>query len=143
MLATLAGVFTFTVSAVTSHADVPDRHPQTGAPVGYYKVSQSTDPIFPNSNNKEWFLDFGNAIGRGQTSGTVAVSMRENPNIRVKLLVWQLYPETGTLVIGNQTDEGSRKAVALASWQVRAATSGLILERGNYQVSLDRALDTD
>jgi len=73
----------------------------------------------------------------------VAVSVRENPNVRVRILVWQLYRENGTLVIGNQTEEGSKSAVPLASFQVSSLPSGLLLERNNYQISLQRAAETD
>jgi len=143
-LASTAGVFLFAATAMVAKADdKPDRRPSTAAPLGYYKVTQSSDPLFPQGSNKEWFLDFGNALERGHTSGTVAVSMRENPSVRVRILVWQLYRENGTLVIGNQTEEGSHKAVPLASFQVSSLPSGLLLERNNYQVSLQRAVETD
>ncbi|MFT4175784.1 MAG: hypothetical protein QM627_03935 [Luteolibacter sp.] len=112
------------------------------APTGYYKIVQSSDPIFPNAANREWFLDFGQAIERGKTHGTVAVSLRENPRVQVKLLVWQLDPETGTLVIG-ASEENSRRAVAIGSWQVRSGASGLVLHRDRYQVALQRAQATD
>ncbi|MFT3991923.1 MAG: hypothetical protein QM680_10990 [Luteolibacter sp.] len=112
------------------------------APTGYYKIVQSSDPIFPQAANQEWFLDFGQAIERGKTHGTVAVSLRENPRVQVKLLVWQLYPETGTLVIGSN-EENSRRAVAIGSWRVESGNSGIVLHRDQYHVSLSRAQATD
>ena len=143
-LASTAGVFFFVATAMVANADDKfDLRPSTAAPMGYYKVTQSSDPLFPQGANKEWFLDFGNALTRGHTSGTVAVSMRENPKVRVRILVWQLYRENGTLVIGNQTEEGSSRAVPLASFQVTSLPSGLLLQRDNYQVSLQRAAEAD
>jgi hypothetical protein len=121
--------------------DLPDPAPSarsTGLG-GYYKVSFSSDPIFPATGGQEWFLDFGEGVRHGRSSGTVAVSSRQNPHVRVHLLVWQVFPESGTLVIGKQTDEGSRRAVALANWKLGRTADGLSLQRGGFQVSLRRA----
>jgi hypothetical protein len=122
------------------HADIPDKpFAQRSGLSGYYKVAANTDPFFGSKPDREWFLDFGEGVLAGKTSGSVAVSMRENPNVKVKLLVWQLDPTTRTLIVGAPTEDGSRKAVALAQWQVVPTLNGVTLLRGDYEVSLRRA----
>lgn len=138
----IAAIFTVFASLPLAAADY-SYAPSTPAPIGYYKIVRSSDPMFPSDANKEYFLDFGHAIERGRTSGTVAVSLRENPRVQVKLLVWQLFPETSTLVIGAPEDENSRQAVALASWKVRTGAAGMILHRDQFQIALQRAQSTD
>lgn len=136
-----AAISTQTLLAI----DVPDASPSmrsTGLG-GYYKIASSNDPLFPGGEGREWFFDFGDGVRNGRFSGTVAVSVRQNPNVRVRLLVWQVFPETGTLVIGNQTEEGSKRAVALARWTIGRTATGVSLQRGNYQVSLQRAAEGD
>lgn len=103
---------------------------------GMYQVTAATDPIFPGGDGREWFLDFGRGLADGKTSGTVAVSMRQNPNVRVRILVWQYHPESGHLKLGNQTAEGERRAVLAAEWKLTRGSSGLILQRGDYQAVL-------
>lgn len=124
--------------------DLPDAPSMRSSGLGgYYKVAESNDPLFPAGEGREWFFDFGDGVRQGRSSGTVAVSLRQNPNVRVRLLVWQVFPETGTLVIGNQTEEGSKRAVALARWTIGRTATGVSLQRGNYQVSLQRAAAGD
>lgn len=125
--------------------DLPDRPPpvQSIGLAGFYKIASCTDPLFGGDARSEWFFDFGEGVRHGRTSGTVAVSLRQNPNVRVRILVWQVFPETSTLVIGHQTEEGSRKAVALASWRIGRGAGGVTLRRGTYQISLQRASAED
>ncbi|HEY8991380.1 MAG TPA: hypothetical protein VIM46_05350 [Luteolibacter sp.] len=125
--------------------DLPDRPPPVQATglSGFYKISSCTDPLFPGENQCEWFFDFGEGVRSGRTSGTVAVSLRQNPHVRVRILVWQLDPATSTLILGNQTEEGSRRAVALAAWKIGRSSGGVSLQRGSYHVSLTRASAAD
>lgn len=125
--------------------DLPDRPPsaQSLGLAGFYKIESCSDPLFPGDNQSEWFFDFGEGVRNGRTSGTVAVSLRQNPHVKVRILVWQVFPETSTLVIGNQTEEGSRKAVALASWRIGSGAGGVTLRRGTCQISLRRASAED
>lgn len=117
-----------------SQADIPDR--PVGDLRGMYKVSASSDPIFPLSGQQEWFLDFGTGTSAGKTSGNVAVSLRRNPSVRVRIMAWQFFPEQGNLLIGNPFHEGSGQAVARGNWQLRATLGGVIFERGGYQITL-------
>ena len=111
---------------------------------GMYKVISGNDPTFPQSGAQEWFLDFGRGVTAEKLSGTVAVTLRENPSLRVRILVWQYYPAEGFLRLGHQAAEGSRQAVMLAQWQVAPASAGaLLLQRGSYQVLLKPAQPTD
>ncbi|MFD0892474.1 hypothetical protein KBB96_13695 [Luteolibacter ambystomatis] len=127
-------------AAPALRADIPDKASGPRASVsGYFKVISSSDPLFAMQADREWFMDFGGGEQAGRHSGSLAVSLRQNPNVRVRLLVWQLYSDSSTLVIGNQTGEGSRKAVMLANWKVYPNSTGLILQRGDYQIALRRA----
>lgn len=110
---------------------------------GMYKVVSSSDPVFPESSGREWFLDFGQGIANGRNSGKVAVSLRENPNVRVRILVWQFFPDTGTLKIGNQFAEGARGAVTLADWRISRGQRELYLERDTHRVTLRPAGPAD
>lgn len=110
---------------------------------GIYKVVASNDPIFPATATREYFLDFGKGVEAGKLSGSVAVSMRENPNVKVRILAWQYFPKQGSLVIGNPYSEGSRNAVAKGIWEMRGAENGVIFKRANYQVVLRRADPND
>jgi len=127
-------------------ADIPDRaRPSLSGPpqlAGMYKVAASTDPFFPARQNVEWFLDFGKGTAE-QNSGKVAVSLRQNPNVKVRIMVWQVFPQNSSLLLGNQTGEGSKQAVALADWKIRSHAKGVILERGSYQVVLHHADPAD
>ena len=113
--AAMMGFALATLSVQAARADIPDR-PRSSASMpalaGMYKVVASTDPMFPSTGSKEWFLDFGEKTGKN--SGTVAVSLRENPSVRVRIMVWQSFPESANFVLGNQTQEGSKQAVAMA-----------------------------
>lgn len=127
-------------------ADIPDRaRPAAATPpqlAGMYKVATSTDPFFPERQNVEWFLDFGKGTSE-KNSGKVAVSLRQNPNVKVRIMVWQMFPQNASLLLGNQTAEGSKQAVALADWKIRSHAKGVVLQRGSYQVVLHHADPAD
>ncbi len=131
-----AVVFMLTVQF--SRADIPDSQ-SSGEFRGMYKVASSNDPIFPMQARQEWFLDFGNGISQGKFSGSVAVSLRQNPNVKVRIMAWQYFPKQGNLMIGNPYSEGSNKAVAKGVWQMSPGSDGVVFQRGNYQVVLRRA----
>ena len=109
---------------------------------GMYKVAASNDPLFPERERLEWFLDFGEGQAAGRTSGKLAVSMRENPRVRVRILVWQVFGG-GNLKIGAQTHEGSKQAVTVADWAMMRTATGMVLQRGGYEVRLLRADPAD
>jgi hypothetical protein len=132
----LAGAIILTATA-TSIADVPTA--TSGRFGGMYKVAASTDPIFPATQTREYFLDFGRGIEVGKLSGSVAVSMRQNPHVKVRILSWQYFPDQGKLLIGHPYAEGSRNAVAIGAWRMKGAEKGIIFERGSYRVVLHRA----
>lgn len=120
--------------AQTASADIPDV--PNGKFAGMYKVASSNDPIFPMASSEEWFLDFGKGMSQGRTSGNVAVSLRRNPDVKVRIMAWQYFPEKGALVIGNPYSEGSKQAVARGVWQMEPVSRGVMFQRGNYQVVL-------
>ncbi|MBK1880875.1 hypothetical protein JIN85_00530 [Luteolibacter pohnpeiensis] len=120
-------------------ADAPATSPELS---GLYKVTASSDPLFPARQNTDWFLDFGKGVSAGNTSGNVAISMRQNPHVQVRLLVWQLFG-SHNLFIGAQTHEGSRQAVAVANWEVTRQGEALVFQRNSYQVVLKRATELD
>ncbi len=137
---------TMALSVSLSHADIPDRdrNLRGSQPIsGMYQVVSSNDPLFPLESQSEWFLDFNEGTSAGRTSGKVAVSLRQNPRVQVRVLVWQIFPEQGSLVIGNQFSEGSRGAVALASWNVSAHGPGITLTRDGRHITLRRAQPGD
>lgn len=117
-----------------SNADIPDS--PSAEFCGMYKISASTDPIFPIQAGKEWFLDFGKGISTGKFSGNVAVSLRQNPNVKVRIMAWQYFPKQGNIMIGNPYSEGSKKAVAKGNWQMSSTSRGILFQRGSYQVVL-------
>ena len=123
------------------HADLPDS--SSGEFKGMYKIASSTDPIFPMASNQEWFLDFGKGITAEKMSGKVAVSLRENPKVRIRIMVWQYFPKQGNIMLGNTYSEESNKAVAKADWQLDTTSKGVIFKRGNYQVVMHRADPAD
>ncbi len=131
----------FTFGTQVSDADIPDRHSSGFA--GMYKVAASNDPIFPMSQGQEWFLDFGTGIQQHKVSGNVAVSLRQNPNVSVRIMAWQFFPAEAALAIGNPYSEGSRNAVAKGVWAMGATDNGVIFQRGNYQVVLHPAAPSD
>lgn len=138
--AAVAGACALALGSPLAGADVQDAPAPTQSRLqGFYRVVASNDPLFTLQDKREWFMDFGKGVTSGKTHGTVAVSLRQNPKVRVKVMVWQAFPQTSTLVIGEQTGEGSNKAVALGSWQVRPNSTGFMLERGNYRIVLDRS----
>jgi hypothetical protein len=104
-----------------------------------YKVAASSDPMFPMSETREYFLDFGKGIQAGKLSGSVAVSMRQNPKVQVRVMAWQYFPEQGKLVIGNPYSASSRNAVVRAMWDMRGDNNGVALNRLGYQLVLHRA----
>jgi len=118
-------------------AEVPSG--SAGQFAGIYKVAASTDPMFPVTRTQEYFLDFGKGIQAGKLSGSVAISMRRNPNVKVRIMAWQYFPKQGSMVIGNPYSEDSRNAVARAVWKMTGGDNGVIFERGSYQVVLHRA----
>ena len=106
-------------------------------------MAASSDPMFPMSETREYFLDFGKGIQAGKLSGSVAVSMRQNPQVQVRIMAWQYFPQEGKLVIGNPYSEGSRNAVARAMWTMRGGDNGVALNRLGYQLVLHRAASGD
>lgn len=111
----------------------------SGRLAGFYKVVASNDPQFPATTTREYFLDFGKGIQSNRLSGTVAVSLRENPSVRVRIMSWQYFPKDAALLIGNPYAEGSRKAVAAGAWKLKTSPNGAVMRRGSYQVLLHRA----
>ncbi len=139
-VAALAGMVIF-AAAASLRAEVPSQG--TGRIGGIYKVVSSTDPLFPATRSWEIFLDFGRGVQGDKTSGSVAVSFRQNPHVRVRIMAWQFFPEQGLLVMGNPYAEGSRNAVVKGAWRVTGTSGGVIFERGNYQIVLHRADPAD
>ncbi len=140
LLTLLIGAIIATFSLQSARADdIPDRdrrmasRPQLS---GIYKVAASTDPFFPAATDREWFMDFGTGVTSSKTSGNVSVSLRQNPHVKVRLMVWQVFPQTNQLYLGNQFTEGSRQAVAVADWQISNVREGVLLERHGYQIVL-------
>jgi len=105
---------------------------------GIYQVVASSDPAFPHRDRTEWFMDFGNGTSTGKTSGKVAISMRQNPKVRVNIMAWEYFPRMQTLALGNQFHEGAKNAVAFGSWKIVSSSGGVQLERGAYQITLHR-----
>ena len=138
--AAMIGAFTL-ISTPLSQADVPDG--KSGQFRGMYKIASSSDPIFPMNSGQEWFLDFGKGIQAGTTSGSVAVSLRRNPNVKVRIMAWQYFPKQAQILIGNPYSEGSRNAVAKGSWTMSGATNGVLFEREGFRVVLHRADPSD
>lgn len=136
----LAGLFLLSHTAAPA-ADIPERTSVRFG--GIYKVMSSNDPMFPATRTREFFLDFGKGVAGGKLSGSVAISMRQNPNLKVRILAWQYFPEQGTLVIGHPFAEGSRQAVVRASWTITGASNGVVFERGNHTVVLRRPAPGD
>ncbi len=110
---------------------------------GFYQVVASNDPLFPMDRGKEWFLDFGKAGPPDIHHGSVSVSLRQNPNLKIRLFAWQYFAKTGVLVIGNPTEPGSNQAVVRASWSLRPHQNGMRLERLQYSIALRRADPSD
>src|SRR5687768_9492563 len=81
----LATLITLVFSLQTSRADIPDRDRSQLSLAGMYKVAASTDPFFPIATGREWFMDFNSGITSEKSSGKVAVSLRQNPNVKVRI----------------------------------------------------------
>ena len=126
----------FTFSIPQAHGDIPDK-PVSGLN-GIYKVAASNDPLFPLNKGNEWFLDFGSGMTSNTSSGPLTVSMRRNPDVSVRMMVWQFSRNTSTLMIGNQFERGSRQAVAKGAWKVSATDEGMVLDRGGVRLILFR-----
>ncbi len=139
-LAALVGAAVLAVSTGVS-ADEP--RPQSLRFSGLYKVTSSTDPLFPATKEREYFLDFGRGIQGEKLSGSVAVSIRRNPHVKVRILAWQYFPAAREILLGNPFAEGSRNAVAIGSWRMRGLPNGAIFERGQFQLVLQRADPND
>jgi hypothetical protein len=122
-------------------ADIPDRGKVSLS--GMYQVEASNDPMFPMDRNQEWFLDFGKGIHDGISSGKVAVSLRENPKVSVRIMVWQYNPRDRTLLIGNETAQGSGRAVARGVWGLGIDSGAIFLLRGECTIVLKRADPSD
>ncbi len=131
----------FTLGMQVADADIPDQN--TSGFAGMYKVAASNDPIFPMGEGQEWFLDFGTGIQQNKISGDVAVSLRQNPNVSVRIMAWQFFPAESSLAIGNPYSEGSRQAVAKGVWTMGATENAVIFQRGNYKVVLQAAAPSD
>ncbi|RYD32484.1 MAG: hypothetical protein EOP85_21695 [Verrucomicrobiaceae bacterium] len=137
----MAGAFAAMIITPLVQADVPDSGSNEFR--GMYKVASSSDPIFPMDSGQEWFLDFGKGIQPGKYSGSVAVSLRRNPNVRVRIMAWQYFPKQAQLLIGNPYSEGSTKAVAKGSWTMSGMSNGVLFERDGCRVVLHRADPAD
>lgn len=136
MLATIvASILIFTSG--TAQADVPDR--QYIQLNGMYQVVSSNDPLFPVQPGTEWFMDFGRGIHDNTICGSVAVSRRQNPDVKVRIMAWQYIPTQSNLVIGNQFERGAANAVAKGVWNVATTSQGIIFHRGQYQMVVRRA----
>lgn len=99
--------------------------------------------MFPATEAREYFMDFGKGIQPGRLAGTVSISMRENPRVQVRIMAWQYFPKQGTLVIGNPYSEGSHNSVVRAMWQMTGGDNGVVFQRDHYQLVLHRADPND
>lgn len=86
----------------------------------------------------EWFLDFGSGLTPYTSSGTVTVSLRQNPHVSVRPMVWEFFPGDSTIALGNQFERGATQAVARGIWRVSQTPSGLALDRGDVRFILFR-----
>lgn len=127
--------------APSAMADIPDR-PQTVLQ-GMYKVETCNDPLFPMGEGREWFLDFGEGMSSGQTSGKVAVSVRQNPNVQVRIMVWQYFPQENALLIGNQFAEASGGAVAKGIWTLESDSGAVVLMAKTCRIMMKPADPND
>jgi hypothetical protein len=111
----------------------------SGTLAGLYKVASSTDPLFPATRGVEYFMDFGTGLQPGRSSGSVAISQRRNPNVKVRIMSWQYFPDQSRIVIGYPCAQGSRNAVAAGVWEIRPTSNGIMFERGGFKIILNRA----
>jgi hypothetical protein len=138
----LTTILIFCMAAIPSaFADIPDRGKVSLS--GMYQVAASNDPMFPMDRRQEWFLDFGKGIHDGTSSGKVAVSLRENPKVSVRIMVWQYDARNSALLIGNETALGSGRAVARAVWSLGIDSGAIFLLRGKCTIVLKRADPSD
>jgi len=140
----IAAASIWIIAAISSRpamADIPDR-PKTVLQ-GMYKVETCNDPLFPMGKGREWFLDFGKGMSNGQTSGKVAVSLRQNPNVRVNIMVWQYFRRENVLIIGNQSAEGSGKAVARGVWTLGSDLDAVFLIAQTCNITMKTAVPND
>lgn len=128
-------------STLPARADIPDAPRQTLE--GMYKVQSCNDPFFPMDGVREWFMDFGNGMRNGQTSGKVAVSLRESLNVRVRIMVWQYFASENVIMIGNQYEEGSGGAVARGAWNLGGDSGEIWLNGQNGGMVIKKADPAD
>lgn len=136
ILTTMIAMFS-AVAIRSSSAETLNR--ETVSLSGMYQIASSNDPLFPMDRRQEWFLDFGKGIHAGITSGKVAVSLRENPNVSIRIMVWQHFPDEKALLIGEQTAEGSGRAVSRGVWTFVNDSGAIFLTRERRTVVLKRA----
>jgi hypothetical protein len=105
---------------------------------GVYKIVAGSDPLFPAASGHEWFFDFGRGMAQGKQSGKVSVSLRRNPAVQVRIMVWQVVPKQRRLLLGNTDAEGSNRAVARADWRVTQQSDAVVLERDGHRLVLQR-----
>jgi hypothetical protein len=122
-----------------ARADVPDGQRVPVPFQGVYKVKSSNDPAFIVSPACEYFLDFGRGQDGGKPAGSVAVSVRVNPNVKVRILSWEYFPDKNLLLIGSPFAHGSRNAVAIGAWRLRGSGESLVFSRERCKVLLVRA----
>lgn len=122
-------------------ADIPDRERRGPVSIqmsGIYKVASSNDPLMPMAEGVEWFMDFGRGSLEGRSSGTVSVSLRRNPRVQVRIMVWQLDERNSRLLLGNSVEGNPNQAVARADWTVVQESNHTVLSRGGHQLVLRR-----
>lgn len=121
-------------------AGVPDQRAQSMPVIsGVYQIVDGNDPLFPQEPGTEWFFDFGQGMAHGAFHGSVSVSVRQNPSVRVRIMVWQADPGQRRLLLGNTTTEvTSSRAVARADWRVSQRSNRIFLERGDHWLVLQR-----
>ena len=141
---TLASVFIWVAATIFPQhavADIPDRpHAMLQ---GLYKVEKCNDPMFPTGQGREWFLDFGKGMANGKSSGKVAVSLRQNPDVRIRIMVWQYFARENVLLVGNQFAEGSGGAVAKGVWSLGNDGDAVFLMAQNCSIMMKPADPND
>lgn len=132
---TLVCVFLLAPAAM---AVIPDQ--SRGMPLisGVYQVVGGNDPLFPQAYGSEWFFDFGPGMNHGAHHGNVTVSLRQNPNVRVRIMTWQAFPNQHRLLLGNAVANQPNGAFARADWQVAPDSDGVVFRRGDHMLILAR-----
>jgi hypothetical protein len=105
---------------------------------GVYKIVAGSDPLLPAAAGHEWFFDFGRGMAQGRQSGKVSISLRRNPSVQVRIMVWQVVPKQRRLLLGNTDAEGSNRAVVRADWRVTQQSDAVVLERDGHRLVLQR-----